>query len=292
MKRAGNAVLGNLHQHYADLGKRISTYKPTASFNKKGWDCLTRSGLWQLPIESQYGGIGLTWQAFAKAIEGLISSYHHLPFFRMLVSQAGAIYLMSKYGTDDQKQKYLPRLLQGEIACIAINESFDRFDVINIESQALPTINSQFLLTGHKLQIPQIAEISLFILAVQIPAITKTNFKPIAFFVAEKNSGEVTVRKTSDVVGDVIFTDLNLGGDHIVGNLRDGLSMLCHLLEFERSLYGVLTTSFVKPIIKKCEQQFQEHQNTINRCGSIFSRRIKKLDFIPKLSHAKEHTTR
>jgi hypothetical protein len=166
---------------------------------------------------------------------------------------------------------YISRLLQDEIACVAVNESFDVFDVTNIQSQAWPILNRQFQLTGHKLQIPQVAKVNLFILATQIPALAKINFKPSAFFIAEKNSHEMTVRNNSESMGDVVFTDLKLNVDHVVGNLRDGLFILCQLLEFERSLYGVLATGFVRPVIKKCEQRLQEHQNTVNRCGSVFS---------------------
>jgi alkylation response protein AidB-like acyl-CoA dehydrogenase len=271
MKRDKNVVLDNLYQQYAAIGKKIANYPLLNGFSKKAWDCLAQEGLWKLPIRSNNGGDGLTWQAFVSAIEGLSSTYKKFSFFRSIVSQASVLYLLEKYGTERQKNIYLSRLLQGEMACVAVNESFDAFDASNIQSQVLPIANRRFQLTGHKLQIPQLMEAHLLIVVVRNHSVTQDKFKSIRFFIVEKSNKKILLNKKTDLVGDIIFNDLNLNNNDVLGDLSEGFFMLNQLFEFERILYGLLAVSFVNPIIDKYKTHFHEKQTTImrriNECG-------------------------
>src|SRR3989440_8890884 len=78
-------------------------------------------GLFGITIPEEYGGLGLDLTTYAMVVEELSRGW---------ISISGVInthfigsYLLLKFGTDEQKQKYLPRMASGEIrAAFSLSE--------------------------------------------------------------------------------------------------------------------------------------------------------------------------
>ena len=110
MIRYRNELQKSLYQQYADIGNKIAQY----SENKKnltlslqyGWKLITKNGIWKLSLG----------QECILAIEGLSSAFNNFEFFSQIVSQLSALYLISKYSSDKNKNLYLSRLTKGEVS--------------------------------------------------------------------------------------------------------------------------------------------------------------------------------
>ena len=137
----------NLYRQYARIGRKIAKY----SLNKKnnelshqyGWKLITKNGIWKLPIVKKYSGLGLNWQECILAIEGLVDTFSNFEFFSYIVEQVSALYIISKYCTEENKQLYLPSLINGEISCAIFPDKF------NFEKILPPSENKNLILYNY-----------------------------------------------------------------------------------------------------------------------------------------------
>jgi len=122
MMRVYSRKQKNLHQEYRRLSKRILPFTKNNLL-----EVILEKGFFQLPIASQYGGKGLSWQDCIAALNGLFSIYFDVKLFSYLISQISAIYLVSRYGSKKIKKEYLPLLASGEVAVFIFPEKNNFF---------------------------------------------------------------------------------------------------------------------------------------------------------------------
>lgn len=129
MMRYRNEHQESLYQQYASIGRKIEKYsqskKNNELFHQYGWKLITKKGIWKLPIAKEHAGFGLTWQECFLAIEGLTSAFSNCEFFSYIVSQFGTLYLISQYASEENRQLYLPRLINGEISFAIFSEEIN-----------------------------------------------------------------------------------------------------------------------------------------------------------------------
>lgn len=114
MMRHRTVLQESLHHYYSEIGNMIS--------GDKGWSLLTKSGIWKVPVEIQYGGKGYGWDGCFAAMAGLGTSCTDHKIFSNLTSHLSSLYLINKHGSDFVKNTYLSRLMDGEL--ISSNEIF------------------------------------------------------------------------------------------------------------------------------------------------------------------------
>jgi hypothetical protein len=114
------------------------------------------------PIGPEYGGSGLDYVSFALVYEELGRADSSVRGF--LAVHAGLVSLcLYDWGTEDQKQRYLPRLATGEsIGCYCLTETNAGSDVAGMESTAREEDDS-YVLNGEKIWITNggIADVAL-----------------------------------------------------------------------------------------------------------------------------------
>src|ERR671914_1497864 len=103
-----------------------------------------------IPIPEEYGGMGLDLTTYATIVEELSRGW---------ISVSGIVnthfigsYLLMKFGTDEQKQEFLPRMATGEIrAAFSLSEPEVGSDVQGIKSTAKKTDGGDWELNGQKM---------------------------------------------------------------------------------------------------------------------------------------------
>lgn len=87
------------------------------------WDRLKKSKVLGMIIPKEYGGLGFSAMAHSEVIHKLASRCQPLAITAMVPNSLGPAELLNHYGTEAQKQHYLPRLATGEeIPCFALTE--------------------------------------------------------------------------------------------------------------------------------------------------------------------------
>jgi alkylation response protein AidB-like acyl-CoA dehydrogenase len=145
-------------------------------------------GLFGVTIPEEYGGMGLDLTTYAMIVEELSRGW---------ISISGVInthfigsYLLMKFGSDEQKEKYLPRMATGEIrAAFSLSEPELGSDVQAIKTSAKKTDDGDYEINGQKMWVTNGLRSDLvFVLVKTDPSAAKAH-QGMTCFIAEKEGG-------------------------------------------------------------------------------------------------------
>src|SRR6476469_6790368 len=108
-------------------------------------------GLFGVTIPEEYGGMGLDLTTYAMIVEELSRGW--ISISGIVNTHFIGSYLLMKFGTDEQKQKYLPRMATGEIrAAFSLSEPEVGSDVQGIKATAKKDeASGDWILDGQKM---------------------------------------------------------------------------------------------------------------------------------------------
>ena len=146
-------------------------------------------GLFGVTIPEEFGGMGLDLTTYAMIVEELSRGW---------ISISGVInthfigsYLLMKYGTDEQKQKYLPKMATGEIrAAFSLSEPELGSDVQAIKTSAKKLDDATYEINGQKMWVTNGLRSGLVFVLVKTDPDAEPRHKGFTCFIAEKEPGE------------------------------------------------------------------------------------------------------
>jgi alkylation response protein AidB-like acyl-CoA dehydrogenase len=113
---------------------------------------LGKMGAFAIKIDTKYGGLGLSQTNYCRAGMLLGSYCGNLTALISAHQSIGVPQPLILFGTEEQKEKYLPRFAQGEISAFALTEPSVGSDPAKIETRAEPTPDGlEFIINGEKL---------------------------------------------------------------------------------------------------------------------------------------------
>jgi alkylation response protein AidB-like acyl-CoA dehydrogenase len=149
---------------------------------------LKELGLFGITIPEEYGGLGLDLTTYVMVVEELSRGW---------ISISGVInthfigsYLLLKYGSDEQKEKYLPRMATGEIrAAFSLSEPELGSDVAAIKTNAKKLEDGTYEINGQKMWVTNGLMSSLVFLLVKTNPDAHPIHKGFTCFITEKEAG-------------------------------------------------------------------------------------------------------
>ena len=154
-------------------------------------------GLMGIEVPEQYGGAGGTLMMVTLAVEEL-SRVDASAAILADVQNTLVNYPLSRYGTDAQKEKYLPQLTSTKVGAYALSEPGSGSDAFGLETRAERT-DGGWALTGRKLWITNGAEAEVFIVFAN--ANPSAGYRGITAFLVERDFAGFTVGKKEDKLG-------------------------------------------------------------------------------------------
>src|SRR5712692_1561231 len=132
---------------------------------------LRELGAFGIKIPREYGGLGLSQLSYMKAIE-LVSSLDGSVTALLSAHQSiGVPQPLKMFGTDEQKQRYLPRLAKGAVSAFALTEPNVGSDPAAMETMAVPTPDGQaWILNGEKLWCTNGTKAELLVVIARTPS--------------------------------------------------------------------------------------------------------------------------
>src|SRR3989440_2131994 len=107
-------------------------------------------GLFGVTIPEEHGGMGLDLTTYAMIVEELSRGW--ISISGIVNTHFIGSYLLMKFGTEEQKQKYLPRMATGEIrAAFSLSEPELGSDVQGIKATATKDDDGNWVLEGQKM---------------------------------------------------------------------------------------------------------------------------------------------
>src|SRR6201996_7905852 len=107
-------------------------------------------GLFGVTIPEEYGGMGLDLTTYAMIVEELSRGW--IPISGIVNTHFIGSYLLMKFGTEEQRQKYLPKMATGEIrAAFSLSEPELGSDVAAIKASAKKVDDTHYEINGTKM---------------------------------------------------------------------------------------------------------------------------------------------
>jgi len=162
---------------------------------------LAEIGAFGMKVPEEYDGLGLSMAYYGKALM-LVGSIH--PTLGALLSAHQSIGVpepVKAFGTDDQKQRFLPRCAKGAVTAFLLTEPDVGSDPARLSSTAVPTEDgSAYTLDGVKLWTTNGVVAELVVVMARVPA-HDGGKGGITAFVVETDSDGVTVENRNDFMG-------------------------------------------------------------------------------------------
>lgn len=212
--------------------KSWSGYDPVLSrkLGEKGWIGMT--------LPKAYGGGERS--AFARYVLVEECLNFGAPVGSHWIADRQSAPLILKYGTEAQKQFYIPRVCRGEVFfCIGMSEPNAGSDLASVRTRALP--NEQgFLLNGQKIWTTNAHHCQYMIALVRTSGSAEDRHKGLSQVIVDLTLPGVTVRPIQDLSGDshfceVFFENVQLSADALIGAEGQGWEQVTAELAFERS---------------------------------------------------------
>lgn len=127
-------------------------------------------GAFGIKIPTEYGGLGLSYSSYVKAMAMATSKDGSLTALLSAHQSIGLPQPLKLFGNDDQKAKYFPRLAKGAISAFALTEVDAGSDPANMRTHAEPTPDGKyFILDGEKLWCTNGTRAELFVVMARTP---------------------------------------------------------------------------------------------------------------------------
>jgi alkylation response protein AidB-like acyl-CoA dehydrogenase len=202
----------------------------SARLAERGWLGLT--------LERRYGGAERGHFARFVLSEELLGAGAPVSAHWIADRQSGP--LIQKYGTERQKQFYLPRICRAQaFFCIGMSEPAAGSDLASVRSRAVPD-GAGWVLNGSKIWTTNAHHCHYMIALVRTAGAPADRQQGLSQVIVDLSAPGVTIRPIVDLAGDahfseVFFQDVRLGADALVGTPGAGWAQVNAELAFERS---------------------------------------------------------
>jgi alkylation response protein AidB-like acyl-CoA dehydrogenase len=221
-------------------------------------DGLGRVGVLGATAPVEHGGLGFTQMANCKLLEEIGARCASTSVFVNAHHSIG-IRALLLFGTNSQKEKWLPRLVTGEqLGAFALTEREAGSDAANVQMQASPTADgSYFILNGEKRYITNaaIAQVLTVMARTPVPGSDKTAITAFlvtpdmpGFTILEARMPKMGIRGTA--TGRFALRDVKVPKENILGTMGKGLKVALTVLDFGRTTFGACCTGAAKTCLR------------------------------------------
>lgn len=213
--------------------------------DERRWHRMTYAAGWRAPgWPREYGGLGLSLE------KQLIINEEMEAHQCARVLDSGAVLLapaLMKYGTPEQKARYLPAILAGEdLWCQGYSEPGSGSDLASLRTSAVRD-GDHFVINGQKIWTTLAATADRIFVLVRTNKDVKKQ-AGISFILADMDTPGITVRPIMNLAGEdelceVFFEDVRVPAANLVGQVDQGWTVAKALLGDERIANGAPTLS-------------------------------------------------
>jgi isovaleryl-CoA dehydrogenase len=248
----------------AKIAPRAAEFDRSDHFPIDLWPTMGALGLHGITVEENYGGAGLGYLAHCIAMEeisrasasvGLSYGAHS----NLCVNQ------IRRNGNDDQKRRYLPKLLSGEnVGALAMSEANAGSDVVSMRLRA-DKKGDRYIVNGTKMWITNGAYAST--LVVYAKTDPNAGAHGITAFLIESGFKGFRVGQKLDKLGmrgsptcELVFEDCEVPEENVLGEAGEGVHVLMSGLDYERVVLAAGPLGIMQACLDICLPYVRERK--------------------------------
>jgi len=256
-------VVDSVDRFLEDMRDKFGEWDQVGEQPEEFVDALRELGLFGLIIPEEYGGIGLSNAGYSRVLQQT-SSYDSSASLTIGAHSSIGMKGLLLFGTDAQKEQYLPRLASGElIAAYCLTEPGAGSDAASIQTKAVKDSNGDWILNGEKTWITNGGIADFF----TVFARTDSDGGQMSAFIVEREFSGVSAGQKESKLGirassttSVNFTDVKVPAENLLGEEGKGFKIAMSILNNGRTGLGGGAVGGMKTCIALAAKQAQERK--------------------------------
>jgi len=263
-------------------------------FPRDLWPAMGELGLHGITVEEEWGGLGLGYLDHVIAVEevsrasasvGLSYGAHS----NLCVNQ------IRRWGNDEQKAKYLPKLISGEhLGSLAMSEAGAGSDVVSMKLRA-DAVPGGYRLNGTKFWITNATYADT--LVVYAKTAPEAASRGITAFLIEKGMPGFSIGQKIDKMGmrgsptaELVFNDCFVPEENVMGPLHGGVGVLMSGLDYERVVLAGIQLGLMQACLDTVIPYVRERKQFGKPIGTFQLMQGKVADMYVALQSARAYT--
>src|SRR5437879_3799843 len=233
-RAAGESFLQNLETYLRDYVDPDEIDR-TGEIPPENFAGLAQIGAFGIKVPQKYGGLGLSQYNYGRAAVLLGSWDGNVAALVSAHQSIGVAQPLLLFGTEEQKQKYLPRVAGGEISAFALTEIHAGSDPATLSLKAEPSEDgSKFVLNGEKLWCTNGVKAGVLVVMARTPSkmVGGKERKQITAFIVDVDTPGLEIAYRCRFMGlralynaVVKFTDVRVPRENIISKEGAGLKV-------------------------------------------------------------------
>jgi len=254
-----------------ELAPKAAHHDEAETFNLAAFRKMADIGILGITADPEYGGAGLGATAATIAMEefGRICASSTLSY---LAHSILCVNNIQNNASDEQKAKYLPKLISGEhIGCMGMSEPEYGSDAVGIQTKAQAE-GDHYVINGTKMWITnaQYADIAY------VYTRTGSEKKNLSTFIVEKGTSGFSVGKPihkmgmrASPTGELVFENAKVSKKNLVGNVGDSVYHMMKNLELERITIAGISLGIAEACVAQCIKYSNERKQFGKTIGNF-----------------------
>lgn len=257
------------------------------------WPEMGALGLHGITVEEKYGGLNLGYLDHVIACEEVSRASASVGLSYGAHSNL-CINQISRWGSPEQKQKYLPKLISGEhVGSLAMSEAGAGSDVVSMKLKA-ERVEGGYRLNGTKFWITNAPYAET--LVVYAKTQTDAGSRGITAFLIEKGFAGFSIGQKIDKVGmrgsptaELVFNDCFVPESAVMGPLNGGVKVLMSGLDYERVVLSGIQLGIMQACLDVVLPYVRERKQFGQPIGSFQLMQAKVADMVVALNSARAY---
>src|SRR5947209_3113495 len=252
------ALRKSLNQYFEALNDGVMEDDAACVFNRDKWELIRQSGVLRMPFDPQWGGLGHDVMTLVYVLENLGYGCRDTGLLFGLATQVvSAAIPLQKFGSDDLKERYLSRLIDGEIlSAHAISEPNAGSDATAMITTATED-GDHYILDGKKIWITSgpLADI----ITVYAKTSTESGAAGITAFLVPTDTPGFHVGEPIEKLGlntcpfcELEFRDCRVPKENMLSKPGAGFFILEHVMNYEILCIFMMMVGEMQERMERC----------------------------------------